>query len=449
MQFNFKKSVYSLGVTLMLSTAIPVVSSAEEATPQVSSWATETLVQGEKYGIFPMDWYSKDFQKNISLKRLDELMQLTEEKIAALNLPKNEKFVPVRERKNNTRENIINRLYNIVGQYDLNVGTDPVAYMQDRNVLRGSANGLKLKARATTEEAVIFAVRLVEDTYKQVDAGGKGVAWVVEDEDTKVYLLGSIHMGIPDLYPMHHKLISAFNESDALFVEVNLLEDSTNLVLEKAFYNDGRTIRDDLSDEAYAKLVQVAEQMYLPMEVLEGIKPWSLASTLSSLLMDGHYGNLTGVEMTQYGVDMQFLLQATVQQKPIYELEGIEKQLTMFDSLSKETQEEMLVSLLDEILTPQEPDENQEDILADWFEYWRLGDIENFAISAAILEGDDEYSKMLFGQRDEDMASSLIELLETEPGEFFVVVGAGHFLVENNIRTHLEANNYKVSPFYE
>lgn len=80
----------------------------------------------------------------------------------------------------------------------------------------------------------------------------------------------------------------------------------------------------------------------------------------------------------------------------------------------------MLVDLLNAILTPEEELEDQEDILADWFEYWRLGEIENFAISAAILVG-----------------------------EFFVVVGAGHFLVEHNIRDHLEAHNYEVKPFYK
>lgn len=450
MKNKFKKSVCTLSVALMLSSVAPVLAGAEEVKPEISSWAVEALHNGEKYGIFPTEWYTDGFQKNISLKRLDTLMELTEEKIAALNLPVTEQFKPVPVRKYNTRENIIKRLYNIVGQYDLEVGSDPVAYMQDRNVLRGSNNDLKLKKRATTEEAVIFAVRLIEDTYKQADAGGKGVAWVVEDEDTKLYLLGSIHMGIPNLYPMHNKLVSAFNDSDGLFVEVNLLDpNSTEISLAKTLYQDGRTVRDDLSAETYAKLEQVAELLGIPMANIEAIKPWSLALTFNSFLMENSYGDLTAVEMTQYGVDMQFLSNAMIQQKPIYELEGLEKQLTMFDSLSKETQEELLDTTLDAFLNPVEPTEADEDILGDWFEYWRLGDIENFSESAAILNGDDEYSTMLFGQRDEDMANSLIELLETEPGEFFVVVGAGHFLVDNNILFHLEEHDYEVKPFYE
>ncbi|WP_249671434.1 TraB/GumN family protein, partial [Bacillus thuringiensis] len=61
-----------------------------------------------------------------------------------------------------------------------------------------------------------LAVRFINSTYALAEQGSKGVAWVVEDEDTTVYLLGSIHLGTPDLYPFFKKLVTALNESDAL-----------------------------------------------------------------------------------------------------------------------------------------------------------------------------------------------------------------------------------------
>ena len=60
-----------------------------------------------------------------------------------------------------------------------------------------------------------------------------------------------------------------------------------------------------------------------------------------------------------------------------------------------------------------------------------------------------EFDEMLFGKRDEQMAQKLIKLLEEEEGTYFVVVGAGHFLVDKNIRYHLEQNGYDVEPFYQ
>ena len=56
---------------------------------------------------------------------------------------------------------------------------------------------------------------------------------------------------------------------------------------------------------------------------------------------------------------------------------------------------------------------------------------------------------MLFGKRDEQMSQNLIKLLEEEEGTYFVVVGAGHFLVEKSIRYHLEQKGYDVEPFYQ
>ena len=104
-----------------------------------------------------------------------------------------------------------------------------------------------------------FAIRLIQDTYKQVNEGGKGVAWVVEDDDTTIYLLGSIHLGMPDLYPINNKLITAFNESQGLFVEANILDPKgMEYYMEKAIYQDGRNIQNDISKETYEMLEKVA-----------------------------------------------------------------------------------------------------------------------------------------------------------------------------------------------
>lgn len=439
----------TLGTTLMLTSIMPSVK-AEEVTPDISSWALGTLNEGEKYGIFPIEWYYDGFRTAITTERLDSLIELTAQKISSLNLDKNEEFKPVAVKVDGTRGDIINRLYNIVGQYKLDTVEDAVTYMQKHKILQGSEKGLMLDQKATTQHAVIFAVRLIQDTFEQANAGAKGVAWVVEDEDTKVYLLGSIHVGTPDLYPMHKKLTKAFDESDGLFVEANLLDPTgMDYYIEKAMFSDGRTIKDVVSEETYAKLQKVAAQLEIPIEELEMQKPWLLSNNFSSMMMDGAFG-LTAEEMAMHGVDMQFLLSAYLQQKPIYELEGINAQVDMFEALSQEAQEESLVAALDGILEPTEQSEEDVQLMADWFTNWVKGDVEKFAESITEMEGDtSEFNQMLFGKRDAEMAAKLVDVLEEQKGTFFVVVGAGHFLVDKNIRYHLEESGYEVKPFYQ
>lgn len=436
-----------LGFVLLLSTVVPAIQ-AEEGVPDVSPWAAEVLNEGEKYGVFSTDLYFDGFRSDISIEKLNELLALTEDKIASLQLSENKNFKAVSYKETTTRGDIINRLYNIVAQYDLPVGKDAVAYMKERNILKGSGKGLDLDKKATTQDAVVLAIRVIKDTYHLADKGSKGVAWVVEDEDTKVYLLGSIHLGTPDLYPFNQKLLNAFEESDALLVEANILDvEALDYYAEKAMYTDGKTVKDAVSAETFAKLEKVAKTYGLSMDQLMNQKPWLLSSSLSMLGMDDSFG-ITPEEMSMHGIDMYFLLDAMMKGKPVIELEGTRTQVDMFDAISPEGQEQMLLDTLNAILEPAAESEN--DVMLDWFENWKKGDIEKFAASLQAVEGDtSEFNTMLFGKRDANMAEKIANLIEEEEGTYFVVVGAGHYLVDKNIRYHLEQDGYTVEPFYQ
>ena len=442
----------ALGTTLMITTVAPAIHAQQQATPEVSNWAIEALNEGEKFGIFPSEWYFENFQAAISVDRLNTLIDLTEKKIASLNLKKNDKFTPVKVKGDNTREDIINRLYNMIAQYDVNANTDPVSYLQQRQILRGDAKGLQLDQQATTEQAVIFAIRLIKNIYATTEQGAKGVAWVVEDEDTKIYLLGSIHLGIPDLYPFNAKLTNAFDESEGLFLEANILDPEGNAYsMEKATYSDGQTLQQSISQETYTKLQKVADKIGLSMEELNVYKPWVISNNLSlyTMTMDDAFG-LSAAEMANYGIDTQFLLSAMLKQKPIYELEGMKAQIDMMDGLSPESQEESLDAILDFILEPGDNTNEGVALLDSWFDSWKRGDVEAFIESFVAMEGEQtEFDQMLFGKRDEEMAKKIVSVLENQAGTYFLVVGAGHFIVDKNIRYHLEQSGYDVVPFYE
>lgn len=446
-----RTSAALLGASLMLTTVVPVIHAEEQTpplVPSISEWAIEILNEGEKYGIYSTEWYFDGFLQEISVDKVNELLALTEKKVASLGLAENKQYKPVSVKNDNTRGDIVKRLYNIVARYDLPVGTDAVQFMKEQNVLQGSPSGLQLEKKATTQQAVLLAVRFIQSTYALAEQGSKGVAWVVEDEDTLIYLLGSIHLGTPDLYPFDKKLVKAFDESDALLVEANILDtEALEYYSEKAMYTDGSTLKDAVAPETYAKLEQVAKLYGLPMEQLTVQKPWMLSSALSMLAMDDSFG-MTPQEMAMHGIDIYFLLNAQLQQKPVIELEGTRAQVDMFEGLSPEAQEQSLVAVLDSIINPSE--DNQSEVLQEWFTSWKQGNVEEFAKSFQAMEGtSSEFNEMLFGLRDEQMAKKIMNVLEEKEGKYFVVVGSGHFLIDKNIRYHLEKNGYKVKPFYQ
>ncbi|GFN36758.1 TraB/GumN family protein [Tepidimicrobium xylanilyticum] len=447
------KTIVSLSIifTILLTFIVPIWA-IEFPTPDISPWALITLNEGERYGIYTTDWYYDGFREEISQERLELLLENTAGKIEALELDKNEHFTPISSKGDRTREDVLIRLYNILAQYDIPVGDSHIDYMLEKNILRGTGSGLDLNSICTTEQAVVFATRLIEDTYNLLDAGAKGLAWKVEHNGNTVYLLGSIHAGNSLIYPINDKLKEAFYESDALLVEANILNMGNQLegFIELITYQDGTTLKDHISEKTYQKLLQVSEIYGMPIELFEEFKPWSIAITLETLSMtdiDNVDGNLPSAIL---GIDLYFMSHAQIIQMPIIELEGLSHQSDLFDNLSSEFQDQYLNKVLDNILNPSDDHLDSVELLEEWLNQWKDGDIEGFTESYLknAVDTEDEISNMLFGERDRNMAEKIIDLLESEEkGTYFVVVGAGHFVVPDTIIYQLKDKGYNVEVF--
>lgn len=419
---TFRKSIVAvlLVAMMMLITIIPIWAEEIEEVEviDISPWAVSTLNEAERYGIYPTEWYYNNFRAEISQERLETLMNGTADKIAALGLKEKEKFDLAPYKGDSTRGDIIIRLYNILAKYELPVGESPVEYMQERGILKGTPEGLELDKICTTEDAVVLSSRLIEDTYNFLKAGAKGLAWKVEYRDKVIYFLGSIHVGDSVLYPIDQRLKQAFNESDALIVEANLFDQQGGIeyFIEKATYQDDTTLKDHISQETYEKVSKVFETYSVQEEDYGQFKPWSIANNLTMITATDSEDIQQGVKFANLGIDMYFLSNAVISKKPIYELEGIKYQVDLFDGLSDEFQENYLNSILDSILEPKTIEvSNSSKLLNEWLVQWKNGDIEGFSnsLSEANKETENEFSTMLFGKRDKDMANKIVEILES------------------------------------
>ena len=78
--------------------------------------------------------------------------------------------------------------------------------------------------------------------------------WEVKSDTATVYLVGSIHVAGKNTYPLQKVLLDAFEDSDALAVEANIVdgmedEELTAQMTAMMMDSDGTTARDYLSDE--------------------------------------------------------------------------------------------------------------------------------------------------------------------------------------------------------
>jgi uncharacterized protein YbaP (TraB family) len=448
---NKKFHVLLLALLLVFSSFTSVWAN-EAPMPDFSPWALEDLNEGERYGLFDPSWYYDGFRDQITTERADMILSGIEERLEALGYERTAVETYLIPEMPLARGEFLTQLYNILEKFGLELDGTPEEYFTKMGVLRGTGTGNALDAPCTSEHGVIFGTRLVEAVYNEQDAGSRGFMWLAEKGGNKVYLLGSIHIGDNLVYPVDNSIKEAFGESQALYVEANLFDQSGGMeyFMEKSMYQDGTSIRDHIPAELHEKVIKALELYGIPYEAYSTFKPWSLANNLNAIHTSNSDSLEDGQQAAMLGIDLYFMTKAMLMGMPIVELEGIAFQADMFDGLSKKVQEMYLESIVDAILDPTDEGDEEQDLLKEWLIQWQKGDHESFTESYTdSMEEEDEISReltmMLFGERDENMANKIMELLDAK-GEatYFLVVGAGHFTVENSIIDRLQASGYNV-----
>ncbi|MFE8701771.1 TraB/GumN family protein [Cytobacillus sp. FJAT-54145] len=266
-----------------------------------------------------------------------------------------------------------------------------------------------------------------------------GFLWKAEHNGNTVYMLGSIHIGSEEFYPLNSKIENAYDASDYLAVEADILnldpDQLAETLVEKAVYTDGSTLEDHLSDEMYLDLKEALGYYGIAIEYVNMYEPWYVNMLLEGL-------KPMGLEYApELGIDYHFLAKATNEDKEIIELEGMEFQLNMFDTFSKEIQ----LKLLESTLTVEGTEG-----LKELMDAWNTSDDE--AIESILLadNGDNspeyqEYMTEMLDNRNIGMADKIEQFLASDKKEtYFVVVGAAHYFGDMSIIKLLEDKGYEV-----
>lgn len=255
--------------------------------------------------------------------------------------------------------------------------------------------------------------------------------WEARKGEAMAYLFGSIHMGEPSMFPLDPAVNRAFQQAEALAVEVDVsLEKQLRyapLILKHTILPDGQTLQDVLSPEGYATVRSVLSQKGL-YEQLKHTKPLWVMSTLSSAALQR-----AGFS-PKFGVDEHFLGEARAKQLPIMELETLTLQLTLDEAIPQPVIERVLLESLEEL-----------DQVATYARTtigaWKAGDVEAFASLAFQTRREEPelepFYTVFFDQRNDAMARKIEGYLD-EGKQVFVVVGAGHLAGPNSIQTYLE-----------
>ncbi|MGB3738035.1 MAG: TraB/GumN family protein [Pontixanthobacter sp.] len=282
-----------------------------------------------------------------------------------------------------------------------------------------------------------FAFALASPLQAQMDAATSEVVdavepsgpalWTVADEDTTIYLFGTVHALPEGIDWFSGDVADALASSDMLVTEIQV-QPGSEAAMQQSFLAvgmlpEGESLRDLLDADQRAEFEGAMTDLGLPLAAFDRFEPWMAAVNLSLIpLLKAGYSPESGVEM---------LLEKAAAGKPRGELETVAYQMNLFDTLPIDTQ----IAYLIEAARQSEKIAGMMDAMVD---EWVEGDPDGLAVMMNESFSDPVLAEALLYARNRNWAEWIDTRLDT-PGTVFVAVGAGHLAGEQSVQDALAA----------
>ena len=286
----------------------------------------------------------------------------------------------------------------------------------------------------------LIAAALLLQPYAAGAESAPLVYRVTDGQGHTLYLLGTIHVGSDNMYPLGSAVEEAYAAADIVAVEMDVYAYGGNLFssLKTAFslmYGVQDNIKNHLSPETYALGV---EALGMPEIALQRMKPAMWYS-----LAENYIITKAGLDAAK-GVDYWLLKQAHKDGKQIDELESLEEQMATLLAIPEDVIDYEVQAMLTY------PEESAQGLLT-LFEAWRQGDeaalrtlLEVSAEGEAELsEAYAEYSDTLIDSRNAGFEEQALAYLNRGKTAL-IAVGAFHIIGENGLAEKLAQLGYTV-----
>ena len=263
---------------------------------------------------------------------------------------------------------------------------------------------------------------------------GTGPAlWKVADEDTTIYLFGTVHVLPKELEWYDATIATALKGSDMIVTEIKMDKASEaelqELSMKLGLLPPGTTLRSLLTPEQTAAYEAGLAKLGAPPEAFDPVKPWLAGLTLSLLpLMQQGYDPNSGVEK---------ILLAKAGTKPQGALETAEFQLGIFDNMPTEAQ---VAFMMEAVEGMDEIKPMLDRMVAEWAE----GDAAELANIMNEGMTDPAVAEALLYSRNANWAEWIDTRLD-EPGTVFIAVGAGHLAGAKSVQDYLAQKGITVA----
>ena len=264
----------------------------------------------------------------------------------------------------------------------------------------------------------------------------KSLLWKISGKDLPQpsYIFGTIHLISQKEFEMPDTLIALIHDVEQITFEVNMDEmtNENNMlsVLMKSVMENGKTLKDLLSEEDYKKVSNRFDKIGLPLYMVERIKPMILSVMLSSDLSESHEA------MASY--EMRIMQMTKKMSKKVGGLETLDYQMSMFDSIPYDVQAKMMMSSLNGDAQSNEFDE--------MVKLYKNQDIESMSKMVISTKEFKPYEDLLIKNRNANWIPIMKKQMSAFPTLF--AVGAGHLGGDFGVISLLKKEGYQVKPIH-
>ena len=270
----------------------------------------------------------------------------------------------------------------------------------------------------------------------QTSATGKPAMWQVADEDTRVYLFGTIHL-LPENYAWRTPAFDQAVAGSRELVVETILDEANPMALAAELARLGMSrglppLANRVSPDKKPLLEAAVAKTGIPRSAFDQMETWAAAfMILGTQFKDLGLSGGAGVES---------VLRANFKQagKPISQLETNLEQLSLFDTLPESAQRTLLEGSIE---APAEMRTEFNKMLSAW----ARGDVA--AIGRTFnedLAGSPELQDALIRRRNHNW-TGWVRRRMAEPGTLMVAVGAGHLAGPESVVDLLERHGYQVT----
>lgn len=260
-----------------------------------------------------------------------------------------------------------------------------------------------------------------------VEAPGAPAMWQVADDDTTIYILGTVHMLPGDVEWYAGDIKTALDSADTLVTEIDMtpekMAEAGQLMQQLGTLPEGETLRGLMNDEQRAAYEGGLAKINIPAGAFDSMEPW-----FASLVMTQVIAGASGFTPDK-GVEM--VLEEKVGEGVERDaLETLESQLAAFDEMPVDAQLAFLIESAEDPLAGIE-------VLNTLVDLWAKGKVDELAdLMDDSFDSNPVLAERLLYNRNSAWAGWIEERLDT-PGTVFIAAGALHFAGEKSVQDYL------------